>query len=295
MLGRHTVAAINHASSALATRIQVAAVLEDLLDDLEVWEWANRVANLEAELCRAKRELAAVKASESALLLASAASAAKASLDSERAKELRDSFVRELWHLTKNFRTWEVERSELEAVQEQAERVPQLERDLQAAQRQLTRAQSKSPADSGVAAAADSAPAMLGTAPALPRDRMASGVVGAGGRPASHPALGDAADAAAAGVAVAAAAAALGGEAIHGRRPTASQRSPSRDSRGKASAVGAPKPHSPRMTAELVAPAPIRLAGAAAPSAVVEGAAASAAALAAASRPGAPAAVGVPV
>lgn len=65
---RSYAAAIGETMQNLSVRAEVGSVMESMLGDLEAWKWANNQEALKAELEHAKAQVAALRASERALL-----------------------------------------------------------------------------------------------------------------------------------------------------------------------------------------------------------------------------------
>lgn len=65
---RSNAAAIGETMLNLSIRAEVGSVMEGMLGDMEAWEWANKEEALKKELQHAQAQVAALKASERALL-----------------------------------------------------------------------------------------------------------------------------------------------------------------------------------------------------------------------------------
>lgn len=128
---------INEAAQDLRDRIDVAAVLETMVDDLEIWEWATEAKRLEAELKESQDALAEVRASEAALRESMHQSRLKLEVDQAAARELKSRLGLELWALAKEFRAREVEREEAVRTAARLSQLPVLEKEVSELRREL--------------------------------------------------------------------------------------------------------------------------------------------------------------
>lgn len=65
---RSYASALHQTMQTLTVRAEVGAVMEGMLGDLEAWEWANQEEALKKELEFERAQVAALRASETALL-----------------------------------------------------------------------------------------------------------------------------------------------------------------------------------------------------------------------------------
>jgi hypothetical protein len=136
-LCRHHAAAI----SSISSKIEVAHVLEGMLDDLEAWQWAGRVKELEARLRRSEATVAALRAAEEKHLQREAEFRAKEEKDAARAEELRGRLAREMWNVAKELKRQRAQRVRTAELSVQVARLQGMEEELSRARIELAAAQ----------------------------------------------------------------------------------------------------------------------------------------------------------
>ncbi|CAM9726727.1 unnamed protein product, partial [Discosporangium mesarthrocarpum] len=172
---RSYASAIDDAVRGLTIRAQVASVMEGMLDDLEVWEWVNKTDRLEAALRHARAQVEALKKSERLLLEREALAKAKAEAQRLEARDLRETFIRELWGLAREFRARAQEQRKMDQLSKKLAELEGVQKGLDKAERKIAKLQL---ASRGSLAAADGVGVVggAGDSTSVPLSKLSQGL-----------------------------------------------------------------------------------------------------------------------
>lgn len=134
---QHLQKCISGAAEDLIRNVEVASVVEELLQDVEVWQWANEAKRLEVELQQSQDTIQQLRHRESSILAKQAEVTAELELERTKAHELKESLAKELWTVAKALHSSKEDKVRLQQLEARVQQLSTLEGELGATKAEL--------------------------------------------------------------------------------------------------------------------------------------------------------------